>query len=127
MRNTNNPEVENALRAVATGSVEDYRIVVTAYHRRLKLWLAGYCPPGVEPEEIAHLAFLEAYRRIGQYQLGTDFYAWLCAFGRNLVRAECQKIQRLAHNKKIICRQHCREQLSAIDAPSPYRKCARIF
>lgn len=98
MRATSNPEIEQALREVQAGSVDDYRTVVAAYHRRLRLWLAGFCPPGVDPDEIAHLAFLEAYRRIAHYQLGTDFFAWLCAFARNLVRAECEKIQRRARN-----------------------------
>lgn len=123
MRPSNDPEVEQALRAVAAGSVEDYRIVVAAYHRRLNLWLAAFCPPGVDSEEITHLAFLEAYRRIGRYQLGTGFFAWLCAFARNLVRAECEKIQRLARNKENYLQESvAAEQLLANDHPSPFHE-----
>ncbi len=96
----NDPEVEQAILRVQTGSVDDYRTVVAAYHRRLRMGLAGFCPPRVEPDEIAHIAFLEAFRRIAQYRPGTDFFAWLCAFARNLVRAECEKFQRLARNNE---------------------------
>src|SRR5436309_2098613 len=99
MRSMNETEVEHAIRAVQSGSVEDYRSVVAAYQRRLRMWLTAFCPPSVEPDEIAHLAFLEAYRRIGIYRPGTDFFAWLCAFARNRVRAECEEIQRQARNK----------------------------
>ena len=56
---------------------------------------------GVEPDEITHVAFLEAYRRITRYQPGTDFFAWLCAFARNLALTECEKIQRRARNQHV--------------------------
>jgi RNA polymerase sigma-70 factor, ECF subfamily len=96
----NDPQIDQAILRVQAGSVEDYQSVVVAYHRRLRTWLSGFCPPGVEPDEITHVAFLEAYRRIGQYRPGTDFFAWLCAFARNLVLTECEKIQRRARNQQ---------------------------
>jgi RNA polymerase sigma-70 factor (ECF subfamily) len=96
----NDPEIDQAILRVQAGGVEDYQRVVVAYHRRLRTWLSGFCPPGVEPDEITHVAFLEAYRRIGQYRAGTDFFAWLCAFARNLVLTECEKIQRRARNQQ---------------------------
>lgn len=96
----NDPDIDQAILQVQAGSTEDYQRVVAAYHRRLRTWLAGFCPPGVEPDEITHLAFLEAYRRIARYRAGTDFFAWLCAFARNLVLTECEKIQRRARNQQ---------------------------
>ncbi len=93
-------DAEVAIQRVQVGSVEDYRTVVQAHHRRLRLWLAGFCPPGVDPDEIAHLAFLTAYRQIGAYRAGTDFFAWLCAFARNLTLGECEKLRRRARNEQ---------------------------
>jgi len=96
----NDPEIDQAILRVRGGSVEDYQTVVVAYHRRLRLWLSGFCPPGVELDEITHVAFLEAYRRLARYRTGTDFFAWLCAFARNLVLTECEKIQRRSRNQQ---------------------------
>jgi RNA polymerase sigma-70 factor (ECF subfamily) len=69
---------------------------------------------------MAHVAFIEAYRRIDRYQPGTDFFAWLCAFARNLVRAECEKIQRTARNKEgYIEELLSAQQASALEAAEP--------
>lgn len=96
----NDPDIDQAILRVQAGSTEDYQTIVAAYHRRLRLWLAAFCPPGVEADEVTHVAFLEAYRRIARYKAGTDFFAWLCAFARNLVLTECEKIQRRARNQQ---------------------------
>jgi RNA polymerase sigma-70 factor (ECF subfamily) len=106
-------EVEEAIRQVQMGSIEDYRTVVLAYRRRLRLAAAGFCPPGVDLEEIVHLTFLEAFRRIGEYRLGTNFFAWLSAFARNLVLAECEKIRRQARNRQNYFEHRLAEQLAA--------------
>ena len=96
----NDPDIDHAILQVQRGSTEDYQTVVACYQRRLRMWLAAFCPPGVEVDEITHLAFVEAYRRIAVYRPGTDFFTWLCAFARNLVRTECEKIQRRARNQQ---------------------------
>ena len=96
----NDPDIDQAILRVQAGSLEDFHFVVAAYHRRLRSWLSGLCPPGIEPDEIAHVAFLEAYKRLAQYRTGTDFFAWLRAFARNLVLTECEKIRRRARNQQ---------------------------
>src|SRR5881628_3126898 len=91
--------IEEAIRRVQAGNVENYRIVVVAFHQRLRTGIAALCPPEVEADEIAHLAFLHAYRRIDEYRLGTNFHAWLSAIARNLLRAECARRRRRATNE----------------------------
>jgi RNA polymerase sigma-70 factor (ECF subfamily) len=114
----NHSNIDQAVLRVQAGNVEEYRTIVAAYHRRLRTWLASYCPPGVEADEITHLAFLGAYRRINQYRTGTDFFAWLCAFARNLVLTECEKIQRRARNEQNYL-DVCLAQQQAYDARNP--------
>ncbi|HEV8523480.1 MAG TPA: sigma factor, partial [Terriglobales bacterium] len=106
----NEPDIDQAILQVQAGCTEDYQKVVAAYHRRLRTWLAGFCPPGVEPDEITHVAFLQAYRRIAHYRVGTDFFAWLCAFSRNLVLTECEKVQRRARNQQNYLQECLAEQ-----------------
>ena len=91
--------IDEAIRRVQAGNVEDYRTVVVAFHLRLRTGIAALCPPGVEADEIVHLAFLHAYRHIDEYRLGTNFHAWLMAIARNLLRAECARRQRRAANE----------------------------
>jgi len=91
--------IEEAIRRVQAGNVEDYRIVVVAFHQGLRTGIAALCPPGVEADEIAHLAFLHAYRRIDEYRLGTNFHGWLIAIARNLLRAEYTRCRRRATNE----------------------------
>jgi RNA polymerase sigma-70 factor, ECF subfamily len=93
-------DTEQAIARVRTGSVEDFRTVVVAFHPRLRAIIAELCPPGVEADEIAHCAFIEAYRRIDDYEANTNFFAWLTALARNLVRAECEKIRRRGRNER---------------------------
>jgi RNA polymerase sigma-70 factor (ECF subfamily) len=96
----NNSNIEEAIKRVQAGYVEDYRTVLVAFHQRLRSGIAALCPPGVEADEIAHLAFLHAYRHIHEYQPGTNFPAWLGAIARNLLRTECTRRRRLAQNKQ---------------------------
>ncbi len=96
----NQTNIEQAIARVKAGFVEDFRAVVVAFHPRLRAIVAGLCPPGVEADEIAHRAFMEAYRRIDSYEPGTNFLAWLIAIARNLHRAEVEKIQRRTRNER---------------------------
>jgi RNA polymerase sigma factor (sigma-70 family) len=92
--------IEEAIRRVQAGHVEDYRTVVVAFHQRLRAGIAALCPPEVEVDEIAHLAFLQAYRHIHEYRLGTNFPAWLSAIARSLLRTECTRRRRSVQNEQ---------------------------
>jgi len=96
----NDSAIEEAIRRVQAGHVEDYRTVVVAYHQRLRTGIAALCPPGVEADEIAHLAFLQAYRHIHEYRSGTNFPAWLSAIARSLLRTECTRRRRSVQNEQ---------------------------
>jgi len=92
------PQIEAALERVRHGEVNEYAVVVQAYQRRLRAWLASVCPPQLEPDEIAHRAFIEAYKQVDRYQPGTNFFAWLSAIARNLLLAELKRLQRQQKN-----------------------------
>jgi RNA polymerase sigma-70 factor (ECF subfamily) len=110
---------------VQEGNLEAYRTVVTAYHRRLRNLVAGLCPASVDYDEICHLAFVEAYRRIGQYQVNTNFFAWLTAISRNLLRAELEKLQRRARNEHNYLDYLLAQQLDQLGNEEPERLVAR--
>jgi RNA polymerase sigma-70 factor (ECF subfamily) len=93
-------EVEEAIRRVQGGATASYEIVIQAYARRLRRLIARLCPPTMETDEVAHLAFVTAFREIRRYQPGTEFLLWLSSIARNLILAELKRIKREIHNRQ---------------------------
>lgn len=87
------PDVEEAIGRVKGGRVSAYEVVVNAYQGRLRALLASVSPPGVDTDELAHRAFVEAFRKIDGYTAGTSFFTWLAAIGRNLTLAELRRLR----------------------------------
>ncbi len=119
------PGIEQVIARVQGGDLEAYRAVVNMFHRRLRNLLAGLCPPSVDYDEISHLAFVEAYRRIGQYRSNTNFFAWLAAIARNLLRAEIEKVQRRARNEHNYLEHVLAQQLDRLGDEPPELMIAR--
>ncbi|MBV8880141.1 MAG: sigma-70 family RNA polymerase sigma factor [Planctomycetaceae bacterium] len=93
-------EVERAIARVREGGVDDYEVVVRAFQGRLRSVVANSCPPGLEPDEIAHLAFVEAFRKIDAYRPDTRFFAWLCTIARLILLSELRKLRREARSRE---------------------------
>jgi RNA polymerase sigma-70 factor (ECF subfamily) len=102
------PEVEAALRRVRAGELDAYEAVILAYQGRLRAVLAGLAPPGVDADEIAHRAFVEAFKKIDTYAPGTSFFAWLCAIARNLLLYDLRQARNEARK-----REHYHDELLA--------------
>lgn len=96
----NDDEVEHAIARVREGSLDDYELVVRAFQGRLRGMVANSCPPGLDPDEIAHLAFVEAFRKIDGYQPHTRFFAWLCTIARLILLSELRKVRREARSRE---------------------------
>src|SRR2546421_7971784 len=95
----NEGDVEDAIRRVREGSVDAYETVVAACQGRLRAMVSNWCPPGIDPDEIAHLAFVEAFRKIDQYSPNTRFFAWLGTIARLLLLVELRKLRREARTR----------------------------
>lgn len=96
----NEGNVEEAIRRVREGSVDAYETVVAACQGRLRAMIAAVSPPGIDPDEIAHLAFVEAFKKIDQYAPNTRFFAWLSAIARLLLLSEIRKLRREARTRE---------------------------
>src|SRR5258706_9617086 len=96
----NEGDIEEAIRRVRDGSVDAYEDVVGSCQGRLRAMISNMCPPGIDPDEIAHLAFVEAFRKIDQYTPNTRFFAWLATIARLLLLAELRKFRREARTRE---------------------------
>src|SRR5579862_845325 len=93
-------DVERAIARVRAGSVDDYETVVRAFQGRLRGMIANSCPPGLDPDEVAHLAFVEAFRKIDGYAPNTRFFAWICTIARLILLSELRKLRREARSRE---------------------------
>jgi RNA polymerase sigma-70 factor (ECF subfamily) len=109
----NDASVEEAIRRVQEGSADAFEGVVRAYQGRLRAVIANSCPRGIDPDEVAHLAFVEAFRKIDQYTAGTRFFAWLSTIARILLLVEIRKSRREARGRETYLEQAVSRALEA--------------
>lgn len=86
--------IDEALRRAKGSDPDAYGIVVAAYQARLRAFLAGYVPKAEWVDDLAQQAFVSAYQGLANFQIGTDFYAWLRSIAYNHLRAELERTNR---------------------------------
>lgn len=90
------PAIDQGVKRVRNGDTDAFEVVVRSYERSLRSWLAVQAPPGVDVDEIAQRSFVAAFSRLDDYQLGTDFAAWLFTIAKYQLRTETTRLRRLA-------------------------------
>lgn len=86
--------MEEALRRAQAGDPDAYGSVVAVTQARLRAFLAGYVPQAQWVDDLAQQTFVSAYQSLRQFQVGTDFYAWLRQIAYNHLRAELERAGR---------------------------------
>ena len=83
-----------AILAVRKGDARAFESLVDAHLDQLRAFIALKLPVAHLVDEIAHEAFVFAFRRMAEFEPGTSFRAWLRAIAINLIRAEVQRYAR---------------------------------
>ncbi|MBI5800826.1 MAG: sigma-70 family RNA polymerase sigma factor [Verrucomicrobia bacterium] len=86
---------ETVLRA-QRGELAAFEAVVRRFEQPLRAWVAAHCPPGADADEVAQKTFLAAFNRLGEFQIGTSFAAWLFTIARYQLMTEVTRLRRLA-------------------------------
>ena len=93
---TNDSLVDAAIRSVRDGDTAAFEVVVRQLERPLRAWLAVQAPPGVDVDEVAQRSFIAAFTRLSDYELGTNFAAWLFTIVRFQLKTEVTRLRRVA-------------------------------
>jgi RNA polymerase sigma-70 factor (ECF subfamily) len=85
-------DAADTARRVAGGDREAYACLVSAYQDRVRAQIAGYCRSAEEVEELCHLAFVEAYRKIEAFDPARgSFLGWILTIARSLLLEELRR------------------------------------
>jgi len=98
-REPGSPDEGALVRAVQAGETKSFEALLDAHLDYLRAFIALKLPTAHLVNEIAHEAFVFAYRNIRSFEAGTSFRAWLRAVAGNLIRAEVQRFQREQVNR----------------------------
>lgn len=93
---SNDVSLDDAIRSVRNGNMAAFEVVVRQLERPLRAWLAVQAPPGLDVDEVAQHSFITAFTRLGDYQLGTNFPAWLFTIARFHLKTEASRLRRVA-------------------------------
>jgi len=88
--------LDDAIRSVRQGNTAAFEVVVRQLERPLRAWLAVQAPPGVDVDEVAQRSFIAAFTRLDDYELGTNFAAWLFTIARFGLKTEVSRLRRVA-------------------------------
>ncbi len=93
---TNDSTIDDAIRSVRRGNTAAFEVVVRRFERPLRAWLAVQSPPGIDVDDVAQLSFVEVFTRLDDYELETNFAAWLFTIARYQLKTEMSRLRRIA-------------------------------
>lgn len=93
---SNRSSLDDAIERVRDGDVAAFEVVVRQFERSLRAWLAAQAPPGVDVDDVAQRSFVAAFSRLDDYELGTNFAAWLFTIARFQLKTEVSRLRRVA-------------------------------
>jgi RNA polymerase sigma-70 factor (ECF subfamily) len=94
--NPADPEIDRCVQRVCAGETAAFELIVRRFQRPLRAWLAAQAPPGVDADEVAQRAFVEAFTRLADYEPGTNFAGWLFTIAAFQLKTETTRRRRVA-------------------------------
>ena len=89
-------KLDHAARLVQSGERDAFRDIVDAMLPAVRIFVAGGSLPGVDVDDVVQRTYVEAFRSIGQFKVGTDLQAWLLTIARYQLMMETTRLRRLA-------------------------------
>ncbi|MCF6313579.1 MAG: sigma-70 family RNA polymerase sigma factor [Verrucomicrobiales bacterium] len=99
-------EEDDLICAVQAGDLAAFEQLIHLHSSRVRAFVSMRLPVSHLVDEIAHEAFVFAYRHMDDFTVGSNFGAWLRAIANNLVRAEVLRYSRSVKNQQNYL-EHC--------------------
>lgn len=87
------PDDENLIRAAQCGDLVAYETLVMRYQAGVRAFAAVRISMRHEAEDLAQEAFVIAWRKLGEFDAGTSFGAWLKTITHRLVQNHRRKFR----------------------------------
>ena len=97
--------IDAAVQAIRQGDREAYRVIIEACETRMRVRVAPLLPDQSTAEDVVQQAFVTAYRKLDQYQVGTDFMGWIAT----IARYEALNERRRWFNERALKRRYVHE------------------
>ena len=107
------------VRAAQAGDHGAFASLLDAHLPHVRTFLALKAPVPQLVDEIAHDAFVFAYRHLDEFTPGTSFRAWVRAIAWNLLRAEVQRFAREQRNLDRLAAWHTDVSLHEVNSVEP--------
>lgn len=104
------PEADHLVRQVLAGDTAAFAGLIRLYESDVWRIAATLVRDWEATESLVQQAFIDAYTHLHQYQLGTDFGAWIRTLTRNRLRKELRTFSR-AEQRLAIYREQLVERL----------------
>lgn len=90
------PNLDALIERARRGDLEAFEGIIRGFERPIRAWAVAHCPPGGDADEVAQKTFIEAYRGLSEFRLGTNFYGWIFTIAAYQMKAETTRLRRLA-------------------------------
>ena len=105
--------------AAQAGDQDAFASLLDAHLPHVRTFLALKAPVPQLVDEIAHDAFVFAYRHLDEFRPGTSFRAWVRAIAWNLLRDEVQRFAREQRNLDRLAAWHVEASLDEVSGAEP--------
>jgi len=100
--------------------------IVRRFERPVRAWVATHCPPGGDSDEVAQRTFIAAFTRLGEFEEGTNFPAWLFTIARYQLMTEATRLRRLADYQSRYAPDLLDRELERRASEAPWAMTARL-
>ena len=84
-------DLEQHIRRCQAGQLESFEAIVRTYEPKVRAVLAATVPDSALIPDLTQEVFVIAYRKLENFQLGTNFNAWIKTIARNVAQNERRK------------------------------------
>ncbi|MCO8124569.1 sigma-70 family RNA polymerase sigma factor [Stieleria sp. TO1_6] len=103
MDTTSTEQIENSIERILDGDRDAFRLIVDRYLSSVRALIVGRSLPGIDVDDVVQRSFVEAYKNLADYKLGTNFQAWILTIARYQLMAETTRVRRVSdyHSKYV--------------------------